>query len=203
MILQEFDDKFISTFEALIFDCDGTLVESLNVHHEAWEKVFSEYKIKLPLSFLEPYNSISSYKIAQDIIDIEGLSCSNIELADRKESLLFENIHLSREIFPISAIAKKYYNVVPMAVISGGVSRNVLKSLEVNKLSHLFDVIVSADDTCYTKDGPEVWLEVANNLGVRAEGCLVFEDGEKGMQGAIKAGMKVVDVRPAIKKFSK
>ncbi len=189
------NDEWLDGFDGFIFDCDGTLVDSLEAHFKAWEQVFREYGIDLPISFLHAYNSIPSYVIAQDLIDKLNLSCTSQEIADRKESLLFESNFQAKELSPITAIAKKYSGKKPMAVVSGGIRVNVVKSLEDNNLLGLFELVVAADDTTNTKDRPEVWLDVAKTIGIDPQRTLVFEDGEKGMEGALLAGMKVFDVR--------
>ena len=196
------DAVWLESFDAFIFDCDGTLVDSMDVHFDAWTKVFEEYKIDLPLSFLNPYNSIPSYKIGDDIVAKLGLGCTGQEIADRKESLLFETEHRASELTPISSIARKYYGKMPMAVISGGVRKNVIKSLKDTDLLNLFEHVLTADDLYGTKDQPDIWLEVAGRLKCDPVKCLVFEDGEKGMEGALRAKMTVFDVRPVLNNTS-
>lgn len=191
----ELNDSWLESFDAFIFDCDGTLVDSMSAHFEAWEKVFKELNINLPLSFLTPYNSIPSYIIGNDIVSKLNLNCSGEEIADRKESLLFETEHTARELTPISSIAKRYFGKKPMAVISGGVRKNVIKSLEDTELLSYFEHVLTADDPFGAKDKPDIWLESAIRLKANPEKCLVFEDGEKGMHGARLAKMTVFDVR--------
>lgn len=194
----ELDDSWLESFDAFIFDCDGTLVDSMSAHFEAWDKVFQELNINLPLSFLTPYNSIPSYIIGNDIVSKLNLSCTGEEIADKKEALLFETEHIARELTPISSIAKRYFGRKPMSVISGGVRKNVIKSLEDTDLLGLFGHVLTADDPYGTKDKPEIWLESASRLNSNPEKCLVFEDGERGMFGARLAKMTVLDVRPIL-----
>lgn len=190
------DLNWVGGFKGLIFDCDGTLVDSLSAHFEAWEEVFKDYNINLPLSFLDSYNSIPSTVIGDDIVSQLKLSVTGVELAEKKEALLFENKSKAKELLPISSVARYFYGKLPMAVISGGVRKNVIKSLEETNLINLFDTVLTADEPYPSKDKPEVWLQAAQILGVKSEDSLVFEDGEKGMLGAELAGMSVLDVRP-------
>lgn len=192
------DLNWVGGFKGLIFDCDGTLVDSLSAHFEAWKVVFKDYNINLPLSFLDAYNSIPSTVIGDDIVSQLKLSVTGVELAEKKEALLFENKSKAKELLPISSVARYFYGKLPMAVISGGVRKNVIKSLEETNLIDLFETVITADEPYPSKDRPEVWCVAAKSLGVVPEKCLVFEDGEKGMIGAKLAGMSVFDVRPIL-----
>ena len=82
----------------------------------------------------------------------------------------------------------------PLAIASGGPRVIVQRSLEITGLRHLFSAVVTADDVKHGKPSPDMFLLAAQQLGVPPEQCLVFEDAEPGIQGALAAGMKVVRV---------
>ena len=85
-----------------------------------------------------------------------------------------------------------------MAVASGGNRTNVDTSLESIGINELFDTVVTANDKVKPKPFPDIFLEAAKRIGVEPENCLVFEDGDMGIEAAQKAGMPVIDVRKYI-----
>ena len=82
-----------------------------------------------------------------------------------------------------------------MAVASGGIRRIVTQTLEAAGLSALFPVVVTADDVAHGKPAPDIFLLAAERLGVAPSACVVYEDGDLGLEAAQRAGMRAVDVR--------
>ena len=81
-----------------------------------------------------------------------------------------------------------------MAIVSGGTRSNVTAELKAIGLLHYFKIILTADDPIAPKPAPDIFYEAATRLKVPPEHCLVFEDGELGIQAAVAAGMKTIDV---------
>ena len=104
-------------------------------------------------------------------------------------------LHRLREIPLVTAIARRYRGEVPLAVASNGTRVNVAQTLEAVGLSSLFDALVAVDDVAHGKPAPDLYLEAARRLGVKPEGCIVFEDTEPGIEAARAAGMRVRDIR--------
>jgi beta-phosphoglucomutase-like phosphatase (HAD superfamily) len=98
-------------------------------------------------------------------------------------------------ISPVLDVVHRYSNVLPMAVASGGVRENVMLELETLDIRDFFRVILTADDDVRPKPAPDLFLEAAKRMGVAAEHCQVFEDGDLGLQAARAAGMVATDVR--------
>lgn len=187
--------KIENTIEALIFDCDGTLVETIPSHLKAWEKVFSKYNIPLPLSYFDKFNSYPSWMIVQEITKDTGIALDPYRIAEEKEDLLFENMGSVIPIEPVLDYVKAYHGKLPMVVISGGIRKNVIKSLEEIGFASYFDMIIGADDDHPPKTSPDAFSSLAKRLGVLPVSCVVFEDGDIGLESAKRAGMYTVDVR--------
>ena len=177
----------------LIFDCDGTIANNMNIHIEAWFKVLESKNIVLSTDNLSNYHGLPSETILKDLC---GLSDKQIpavanELRDETFKLLDE----TKPIEPIVDLIKYYYNRIPMLVISGGKAKNVIRTLEILKIDDCFDEIITADDDHPTKDTTEAFTLLAEKYGVKPEECHVFEDGVPGLINALKAGMTVTDMR--------
>ena len=82
-----------------------------------------------------------------------------------------------------------------MSVASGGSEYNVHASLTSIGIFNLFDFVLTSSDKIQAKPNPEIFLECARRMNVAPENCLVFEDGDFGLEAAERAGMKSVDVR--------
>ena len=94
------------------------------------------------------------------------------------------------------AIARREKGKRKLAVASGGWKRVVKESLTLVGVEDLFDAIVGADDVEKGKPEPDVFLKAAEKIGVLPGNCLVYEDGDLGIEAAKRAGMEVIDVRP-------
>jgi beta-phosphoglucomutase-like phosphatase (HAD superfamily) len=107
----------------------------------------------------------------------------------------YKDQHLVKPILPVVEIAKKYFEVLPMAIGTGGHREAVERSLNITDLRKYFNIIITANDVENFKPHPETFLKCATLMDVEPEFIEVFEDGELGIQAAINAGMKVTDVR--------
>jgi beta-phosphoglucomutase-like phosphatase (HAD superfamily) len=132
-----------------------------------------------------------------EIIKDSGLdgSVTIEQIMDEKFEEYFRLQHLVKPIGPVTDIVKKYYKVLPMAVGTGGHREAVERTLEITDLRKYFDIIVTANDVNSFKPHPETFLKCAELMKVDPESIEVFEDGDQGIEAAIKAGMRVRDVR--------
>jgi beta-phosphoglucomutase-like phosphatase (HAD superfamily) len=184
-----------SDIRVLIFDCDGTLVHTLPAHYAAWERVFTNHNIPLPLSYLDRFNSYPSWMIVEEINREAGLSLDPHGIANEKEENLFHAMGVVTPVEPVLEYVYAFKDTLPMAVISGGVRRNVIKSLDALSITGYFNPIIGADDGYPPKTDPDSFLKIASVFDVPPSSCIVFEDGDVGLQSAREAGMKVIDVR--------
>ena len=187
-------------FSALIFDCDGTLVETAPAHFYAITEA-----LKLQGHTMDREWYMARAGLTPDaLLDAQEAAVAaagRIAPLDRATVFATYNdhfragLHLLREVEAVASIAREWHGKVPMAVASNGRFANVQASLRAVGLLPLFDLIVSAEDVAQGKPAPDVFLEAARQMGVAAAGCVVLEDSDEGLRAAEAAGMRSIDVR--------
>ncbi len=181
-------------FRAFIFDCDGTLVDSMPLHYVAWVAALAEHVA--PFDFTEEifYNYAGMRE--QDVVTVlNGLHGSTVDgdaVAHSKARIFGERISEVLPINPVAAFARSLEGKFPMAVASGSEEPLVRGMLEANNLLHLFQTVITPKDVKKGKPAPDMFLLAAERFGVAPEDCLVLEDGEQGLIAARAAGMQTV-----------
>ena len=179
-------------FDAFIFDCDGTLADTMPTHYDAWCRALGEHASLFSESVFYSLGGVPTARIVEILNEKHGLSLPVDALVEEKEAV-FES--LSETIQPIAGIvevARRFHTLKPMAVASGGHRHIVKRTLRTIGVHDLFDAIVCAEDYTHGKPHPEPFLVAAQRLGVRPERCLVFEDTEPGKAAAHAAGMACI-----------
>ena len=179
-------------FDAFIFDCDGTLADTMPAHYTAWCRALGGHAHFLNESVFYSLGGVPTARIVEILNERHGLSLPVEELVVQKENL-FES--LSETIQPIDGVvevARAHHLRKPMAVASGGHRHIVTRTLRTIGVHDLFQAIVCAEDYTHGKPNPEPFLVAAKRLGVRPERCLVFEDTEPGEAAARAAGMDCI-----------
>jgi beta-phosphoglucomutase family hydrolase len=183
---------------ALIFDCDGTLADTMPVHFTAWQAMLEPYGIAFPEDVFYALAGMPSTKIVARLAAEQGIELPSDaidQMVVDKEQGYVATITSVQPIEPVVAVARATRGVLPMAVASGGHRWVVRKTLEAIGVGDWFDAVVGAEDTERHKPEPDVFLEAARRLGVAPEGCVVFEDAEFGLEAARRAGMTGIDIR--------
>ena len=187
-----------SWVQGLIFDCDGTLADTMPLHYAAWAETFAAFGQTCPLEFLVRHNGkptneiVAQYNVEFDqTLEVERFCVD-------KERRALARLDQVRPLEPVAALARKYHGVLPMAVVSGGSRVNVERTLRVIGLRELFSVVLTADDGLPPKPAPDLFLEAARRLGVEPAHCQAFEDADAGLEAIHRAGMRAIDVRPAL-----
>lgn len=182
--------------QALIFDCDGTLVDTLPLHYAAWRETFTALRLPFSLEFLLRHNG----KPTDQIVALYNAEFDQVVDIDRftadKEQRTHALLEQARPLEPVAALARRHHGRLPMAVVSGSNRANVERALQAAGLYELFAVILTADDGLPAKPAPDLFLAAAKRLGVEAHRCQVFEDADNGLEAARRAGMLATDVRP-------
>jgi beta-phosphoglucomutase-like phosphatase (HAD superfamily) len=182
---------------ALIFDCDGTLADTMPVHYQAWVATLGPAGIPFPESRFYALGGMPTARIIQLLSDEHGVPVADVEaLSEAKEAAFLELMAGIRPVERVFRIAQAYRGKLPMAVASGGYRAVIRRTLDMIGVGDWFDAVVCAEDTARHKPEPDVFLEAARRLGVAAAGCVVFEDTDLGLEAARRAGMPAVDVRP-------
>jgi HAD superfamily hydrolase (TIGR01509 family) len=184
-------------FEGYIFDCDGTLVDTMPLHFRAWERAMQLSGLAGPLSeeLFYSMGGMPTRKVAQVLATHYGLTIDVERVFHQKEALFLEMQDEMTVIEPVVDFARSLHGRAPMSVASGGPRPVVKKTLELMGIDRLFPIIVTPEDVTHGKPSPEMFLLAASRMGVKPERCLVFEDAPPGFEAAAAAGMKHVVVR--------
>ncbi len=180
----------------LIFDCDGTLVDTMPLHYVAWVKALEHVGIHFPEERFYSFAGAPTRTIIEILAKEQGIACNAEAVAVEKERIYTESLERLEPIHSVIEIARREKGRRKLAVASGGWKRVVKASLTVVGIEEMFEAIVGADDVVHGKPAPDVFLRAAELLGLKPEECVVYEDGEMGIVAARAAGMRVIDVRP-------
>jgi len=181
-------------FGAYLFDCDGTIADSMPLHYIAWKKALGEWNCEFDEKLFYAWGGMPIAEIVSTLNKRHGLSMPVDIVARRKESLYFELLPQLKAVPEVLEHIDAQFGQIPFAVVSGSTRESVTESLSSLRLLDRFDTLVCAGDYRKSKPDPEAFLLAAARLGVTPNTCLVFEDTEMGIQGATAAGMASVKV---------
>lgn len=184
------------SFAAYLFDCDGTIADSMPLHYRAWKKALAEWNCEFDQKLFYDWGGRPVSEIISTLNQKQGLNLPVEAVSRRKESLYFELLPQLKAVPEVLEHVEDAYGRIPFAVVSGSTRESVTASLVSLKLFGRFETMVCAGDYTKSKPDPEAFLMAAARLGVAPEACLVFEDTEMGIQAAIAAGMASVKVPP-------
>jgi beta-phosphoglucomutase family hydrolase len=179
----------------LVFDCDGTIADTMPAHYRAWVQALGEHGVEFPEAMFYEMGGIPTPKIVELLNERHGHTMPVMETALYKESLFEKFIPEVMPIEPVVEVIRAYDGTLPMAVATGGFRHVCFKTLDALGLRDKFQAIVAAEDVKNGKPAPDVFLEAARRLGVDSKLCMAFEDANLGVEAATAAGMTVVDVR--------
>jgi beta-phosphoglucomutase family hydrolase len=183
--------------KAAIFDCDGTLADTMPLHYGAWRETLDSLGMPLPIFPEEQFyawGGVTAKEIMQRLNAIHGTDFDPEAVAHSKEMLYRKLIPTVKPIEKVVAEARRFYGKCPIAVASGGMRVLVQETLETIGVSDLFEIVVGSEDVREGKPAPEVFLTTAARLGVEAADCVVYEDAPAGLEAARRAGMQAVNV---------
>ncbi len=184
------------SFEAYLFDCDGTIADSMPLHYIAWKQALGECHCEFAEELFYAWGGKPIAEIISTLNEKHGLHMSVETIAHRKESLYYELLPQLKAVPEVVEHIEAQHGRIPFAVVSGSTRESVTASLAMLKLLDRFDSLVCAGDYKKSKPDPEAFLLAAANLGVAPESCLVFEDTDMGIQAATSARMASVKVPP-------
>ncbi|MCS7005166.1 MAG: HAD-IA family hydrolase [Cytophagales bacterium] len=184
--------------QALIFDIDGTLADTMPTHYQAWYFTATQHGLHFPEELFYKWAGMPTHKIVEIINQLHGTNFSEEYLTAYKERKYQEIQQEIRPIEPIIKIAHLHFGKLPMSCGTGNYKKVAYEILDKLGIKHYFTAIISADDVLRPKPDPETFLRCAEAMEIAPEFCQVFEDGEPGLEAARQAGMIVTDVRPFI-----
>ncbi|MGD0744959.1 MAG: HAD-IA family hydrolase [Verrucomicrobiota bacterium] len=181
--------------KGLIFDCDGTLADTMPLHWRAWQIVTQRHNLRFPEDRFYAFGGVPSRDILKWLAKEQGRTLDHIAVAHEKEEAYLPLMAQVEPIHDVVEIAQANYGKIPMAVASGGTERIIGMVLDHLKIRHLFDAIVTSEMVKSQKPAPDIFLEAARRIRVEPEYCRAYEDTDLGLQAICAAGMDAVDVR--------
>jgi beta-phosphoglucomutase family hydrolase len=179
----------------IIFDCDGTLADTMPPHYEAWSATVRRYGLEMSEDRFYALGGWPTAKVAELLIGESGRSIDAVQLAHEKESLFESLIHLVRPIDPVAAVVRQWHGKIPLAVATGATRVICERVLRQIGLLEYFDTVVTCDDVERHKPHPDIFLEAARRLKIEPAHCHVYEDTDPGVEAGRRGGMEVIDVR--------
>ena len=184
--------------KAIIFDLDGTLVDSLPYHHESWRIFFKNNNIE-ENDFNEIYRNYNGGGTLELMSSVFGDTYTKDELekmSDDKE-VIFREIYRSK-IFPINGLIKFLDNLkkdnILLSIGSNAIRKNVLMTIKELGITNYFSSIICGDEVSKGKPDPEMYIETLSNLKVNKNECIIFEDSIEGITAAKNANIKAIGV---------
>jgi HAD superfamily hydrolase (TIGR01509 family) len=181
-------------FHAYLFDCDGTIVDSMPLHYVAWKKALGEWNCEFAEDLFYSWGGRPVTAIIASLNEQQGLSMPVEAVAKRKESLYYEQLPQLQAIPQVVEHIEAQHGRIPFAVVSGSRRNSVVGSLTALNLLDKFETLVCAEDYRNGKPAPDGFLLAAERLSVAPKHCLVFEDTDMGIEAATAAGMASVKV---------
>lgn len=189
------DIRDIRDADALLFDCDGTLVDTMGVHRAVWAEIFTRYDFVMDDEWWEDYANVALVPFVRAVVpdaSVELCDALNLESMDA----YLEALHLVEPIESVISIARVAHGHVPMAVVTGGYRDIIIPTLDAAGITHLFAHVVTADDVIHSKPAPDLYARAVTLLGADPARCIAYEDSDIGMRSARDAGVGViVDIR--------
>ncbi|MGA2833229.1 MAG: HAD family phosphatase [Terracidiphilus sp.] len=188
------------SFRAYLFDCDGTIADSMPLHYIAWKTALAEWNCEYAEELFYSWGGKPVRNIIADLNEIHGLDMPIDAVATKKEALYLEQLPRLKAIPEVLEHIEAEHGRIPFAVVSGSRRDSVVGSLIAIGLLDKFDTIVAAEDYTRGKPAPDAFLLAAERLGVAPADCLVFEDTDLGIEAATAAGMASVKVPPPMER---
>jgi HAD superfamily hydrolase (TIGR01509 family) len=186
----------VRPFDGAIFDCDGTLADTMPLHYRAWVDALAARGAEMAEQLFYDLGGVPTSDIVRILNDRFGYTLDVDETADAKEELYEALLPQALPVDRVVTLVRDYHGRYPMAVASGGIRRLVDKTVHALGLTDHFQAVCTAEDVEHGKPNPDLFLLAARRIAVAPEGCIVFEDSELGLEAARRAGMQPVDVRP-------
>ncbi len=182
-------------YRAFLYDCDGTLADNMDAHKAAYAEAAARHGVTLDTAIIDELAGWPTVLVVEEINRRYGSRLIAREFAAEKSAIFIEKY--ITDTLPIAFVVehlKSHVGKVRVGVVSGGSRNTVTKTLTVIGLLDTIETLVCAGDTAHGKPHPDPFLLAAEQLGVDPQDCLVFEDGDPGVQGAIAAGMDWVRI---------
>ncbi|HEX7673494.1 MAG TPA: HAD-IA family hydrolase [Bdellovibrio sp.] len=186
-------------FLGLLFDFDGTVVDTMGVHLEAWNLSLAQYGLSLSKEQHQAWAGIPTKKIVELLNEMHGSKIQADQFLKEKEVHYLGSLKSVTTISPVMDIIKHYHGELPMAIVTGSRRKIVELTMQELGIGRYFDALVCAEDYSHGKPAPDCFLKGAELLNLQPQNCLAFEDADLGIQSAHSAGMQCLKVMSDLK----
>jgi HAD superfamily hydrolase (TIGR01509 family) len=189
-------------FRAYLFDCDGTIADSMPLHYRAWKQALDEWNCAFDEELFYAWGGKPPVEIIAILNRMRGLKMPVEQVAERKENLYYA---LLPELEPVPEVLEHIdamQGKIPFAVVSGSTRASIVKTLTAVGLLDRFPILVGSEDYARSKPAPDCFLVGAARVGAAPRDCLVFEDTTLGIEAATAAGMASVRVPSPLERRS-
>ncbi len=188
-----------SNIKGLIFDLDGTIANTMPNHFKAWRHAVSPYGIDFNKELFLSLTGMSKISTIIKLNELFGTTMNPKKVGKSKDQFFKTLVHETKEIEVVANVIRKFHNKLPMAIGTGSTTGGAKQTLEITGMQQYFNIVITSDDVVQGKPHPETFLKCADLMQVNPKECIVFEDGELGMQAARSAGMMIIDVNDYFK----
>jgi HAD superfamily hydrolase (TIGR01509 family) len=188
--------RHLHDHRAVLFDCDGTVADTMPAHYRAWVEVTAGHGIAFDEQRFYALGGRPTRDILATLAAEAGIEIDLDAAAERKERAFLEQLTAVQPIDAVVGVVRRLRGRLPLAIVTGGYQHVCRQILDRIGIADAFDTIVASEDTPRHKPDPDPFLEAASRLGVPPAGCLVWEDSDLGIEAARRAGMAWIDVRP-------
>ena len=185
----------LSAYQGIVFDMDGTLVDSMPAHMEAWRVTCEHYGYPFDLDYMNSLGGVPTQQTVVVLNEKFGMDRNPVEVARFKRET-WEDMKLEPVIIPATmAVFEHYRPTMAIGIGTGAERPHAEHLLSAHGLLARIDSLVTATDVTHGKPHPETFLTVAQQMGIEPAKCVVFEDTEIGRQAATDAGMDCIMVK--------
>jgi beta-phosphoglucomutase family hydrolase len=181
--------------KGLIFDCDGTLADTMPLHWRAWQTIAGKYKLDFPQDRFYSLGGVPSRDILKMLAEEQGVTLDHVAAGHEKENAYLPYLSQVQPVHAVVEVARANFGKIPMAVASGGTEVIITQVLKHLNILQLFKAVVTSEMVRKQKPAPDIFLEAASRIGVKPQFCRAYEDTDLGLQAIRSAGMEAVDVR--------
>ena len=183
----------MSKLKAILFDLDGTLIDSEYFHFECWNEILEPSGAQLTYAnWLKNYAGVPLPTNAKNLVDKYGITTPLTDIIERRESLTLERLKTKDvNLMPYAAEILEFFTEegLTLALVTSSPRQDVDAVFERNGLGKYFKLIITRSDVTHSKPHPESYDVCRQRLGLEADECLVFEDTINGIKAAKAAGL--------------
>lgn len=184
----------LSRYKGIVFDMDGTLIDSMGTHGLAWQQTCEKYAYPFDKEYIHNLGGVPTREIVLLLNERYGLSHDPDAVTETKRLAFLDLKDNPSIIDDTFQVMQRYKGKLKMGVGTGSERESALRMLTETGLLERLETIVTATDVTHGKPHGETFITVATNMGLQPKECVVFEDTEVGRQAAQNAGMDCIMV---------